>query len=78
MEIPDRVPIHPDATSLVDLVCGELPTGVAAGVRRHCLVCDECARQVEALLGLRRACGLALPVEARQALTGLQVPVTAH
>lgn len=76
MEIPVLAPSHPDATRLVDLVCGELSSAVAGEVQHHCLVCDECARQVQALLGLRQACGLDLPLEARHAVSGLQASAT--
>lgn len=79
MTIPARVvSSHPDAEALVELACGELDSSVTAGVQHHCLVCDDCARQVQALLGLRQVRGLKIPPEARRVVTALARPATAH
>ena len=63
--------IHPEAIELVELACGSLAPLQAAEVQRHCLVCDDCARQLEVLIGLRSAYGLAVPPAAQGAVAGL-------
>lgn len=71
-------PSHPDATELVELACGELGGEAAISVQHHCQVCDPCARQLRALVGLRDLCGLSVPGEARGALATYAQPEAAR
>lgn len=62
---------HPDVVALIEFARGEAVHRDRRRLHRHCLVCDDCALQLRALLALRDGHGLGVASAARAATRGL-------
>lgn len=56
----------PEPENLASLASGTLADPQASRLHRHCLLCDSCGAQLEALLLLRHARGLRVPAMLRR------------